>query len=75
MNTFTDTVKTIRAWFSTPRFAGILRLYTADQVAEQRGTIPVDYTIARDAAAAFFARLHEMFNEGKSIKIGRGPRA
>jgi isocitrate lyase len=67
MSTFTEKVKTIRNWFDSPRFEGILRLYTADQVAEQRGTIPVDYTVARHAAAAFFDRLHEMFGEGKSI--------
>ena len=67
MSTFTEKVKTIRDWFESPRFEGILRLYTADQVAEQLGTIPVDYTIARDAAAAFFDRLRELRAEGKSI--------
>jgi isocitrate lyase len=67
MSTFAKEVKITRDWFASPRFQGILRLYTADQVVEQRGTIPVDYTIARDAAAAFYDRLHEMFSEGKSI--------
>ena len=37
------------------------------QVLEQQGTIATDYTVARDAAAAFHARLREMFAEGKSI--------
>ncbi|MET0450866.1 MAG: isocitrate lyase ICL2 [Mycobacterium sp.] len=50
-----------------PRFDGIVRLYTARQVVEQRGTIPTDYTVARDAAAAFFTRLRELFAEKKSI--------
>ena len=67
MSTFTEEVKITRDWFSSSRFADILRLYTADQVVEQQGTIPVDYTIARDAAAAFYDRLREMFSEGKSI--------
>ena len=67
MSTFAEEVKITRDWFASPRFADILRLYTADQVVEQRGTIPVDYTIARDAAAAFYDRLHELFSEGKSI--------
>jgi isocitrate lyase len=67
MSTFSEKVSSIRDWFNSPRFEGILRLYTADQVAEQRGTIPVDYTIARDAAAAFFSRLRELRSEGKSI--------
>jgi isocitrate lyase len=67
MSMFKDKVKSIREWFDSPRFEGILRLYTADQVAEQQGTIAVDYTIARDAAAAFFERLRELRSQGKSI--------
>jgi isocitrate lyase len=67
MSTFTEKVKATRDWFASPRFEGILRLYTASQVVEQRGTIPVDYTIAQDAAAAFFDRLRELFVAGKSI--------
>jgi len=67
METFADDIKATKEWFASPRFDGILRLYTADQVVEQRGTIPVDYTIARDAAAAFHQRLRELFKEGRSI--------
>ncbi len=67
MSTFAEAVKATRDWFAAPRFQGILRLYTADQVVEQRGTIPVDYTIARDAAAAFYDRLRELFVDKKSI--------
>lgn len=67
MSIFAEEVKKTRDWFASPRFDGILRLYTADQVVEQRGTIPVDYTIARDAAAAFYDRLRELFGGKKSI--------
>ncbi len=67
MSTFNEEVKITRDWFASPRFSDILRLYTADQVVEQRGTIPVDYTIARDAAVAFYDRLQELFSAGKSI--------
>ncbi|WP_020677139.1 isocitrate lyase ICL2 [Geopsychrobacter electrodiphilus] len=67
MSTFSEEVKATRDWFNSPRFAGILRLFTADQVVEQRGTIAVDYTIARDAAEAFHQRLRELFKAGKSI--------
>ena len=49
------------------RFEGIRRLHTAREVASQRGTIPQDYTVARDAAAAFHTRLRELFDEKKSI--------
>jgi isocitrate lyase len=51
----------------SPRFTGILRLHTGRQVVEQRGTIARDYTVAREAAAAFHARLRELFAEKRSI--------
>jgi len=57
----------ISAYFDGPRFKGIIRLYTARQVAEQRGTIGIDYPIARKAAEAFYARLRELFAARKSI--------
>jgi len=67
MSLFSTEVKATLDWFNSPRFKGILRLYTPDQVVEQRGTIAVDYTIARDAAAAFYDRLVELFAAKKSI--------
>jgi len=57
----------IREWFESPRFEGIVRLHTARQVAEQRGSIAHDYTVAREAADAFWARLRELFGERRSI--------
>ena len=56
-----------QAYFDSPRFDGITRLYSARQVVEQRGTIPSDYPIAREAAAAFYPRLRELFAQKKSI--------
>ncbi|MBW6509714.1 MAG: isocitrate lyase ICL2 [Desulfuromonadales bacterium] len=67
MSTFKDEVVATKAWFASPRFAGITRLYTAEQIVEQRGTIAVEYTIARDAAEAFYPRLRQMFEAGQSI--------
>lgn len=67
MKSFNEDVKATIDWFSSSRFSEILRLYTADQVVEQRGSIPVEYSIARDAAAAFYDRLRELFNNRKSI--------
>jgi isocitrate lyase len=64
---FQHDVADTQQYFDSPRFNGIVRLYTARQVAEQRGTIPTDYTVARDAAAAFYDRLRELFAEHKSI--------
>src|SRR5246127_3403667 len=53
--------------FDSPRFEGIVRLYTARQVVEQRGTIPSDYIVAREAATAFYDRLRELFAQRTSI--------
>ena len=44
-------VEAARQWFASPRFAGIVRLYSPRQVAEQQGTMPGDYTVARRVAA------------------------
>ena len=60
-------VAELRRWFESPRFAGIRRLYSAREVAEQRGTIRQDYTVAREAAEGFHARLRELFAAGKCI--------
>ena len=60
-------VAAVQRYFDSPRFDGIIRLYSARQVVEQRGTIPTDYPVARQAAAAFYDRLRELFAERKSI--------
>ncbi len=54
-------------FFARERFAGIRRLHTAREVAEQRGTIRHDHTVARDASMAFFRRLRELFVQRRSI--------
>src|SRR5947208_5794403 len=64
---FEQEINETQEWFDSPRFAGIVRPYTARQVVEQRGTIGHDYTIAREAAAAFYDRLRELLAERKSI--------
>ena len=64
---FEQDIAATQRYIDDPRFAGITRLYTARQVAEQRGTIPTDYPIAREAAAAFYPRLRELFAQKKSI--------
>jgi isocitrate lyase len=67
VRSFEQEINETQEWFDSPRFAGIVRLYTARQVVEQRGTIGHDYKIAREAAAAFYDRLRELFAERKSI--------
>src|SRR5258705_3218321 len=64
---FEQVIAATQRYIDSPRFEGIIRLYSARQVAEQRGTIPADYTVAREAAEAFYPRLRELFAQRKSI--------
>src|SRR3954471_5493857 len=64
---FEQDVTSTQKYFDSPRFAGIVRLYTARQVVEQRGTIAVDHTVAREAAEAFHTRLRELFARRESV--------
>jgi len=64
---FEDEIKKTQEWFDTPRFNGILRVYSAREVVLQRGTIRNDHRVAREAAEAFYTRLCELFAQGESI--------
>ena len=55
------------AWMNGPRFSATTRLYSPRQVAEQRGTIPQDYPVARRAAEQFYDRLQQLRGQGRSI--------
>jgi len=66
-NDFEKDIPATQRYFDSPRFDGITRLYSARQVVEQRGTIPSDYIVAREAAEAFYPRLRELFAQRKSI--------
>jgi len=67
MTTPGQQVEAARQWFASPRFSGIVRLYSPRQVAEQQGTIAGDYTVARRAAEEFYARLRELFEQRRQI--------
>jgi isocitrate lyase len=67
MSGFDGQITAAREWMVRPRFKGIQRLYSAQDVAEQQGTIPTDYTVARETADAFYGRLRELFASRKSI--------
>ena len=60
-------IEAARQWFESPRFAGIVRLYSPRQVAEQQGAIQDDFTVARQAAESFYPRLRELFEQRKQI--------
>ena len=67
MNAFDRQLAEVREWFESPRFKGIVRLYSPREVAEQRGTIETDYSVARGAAESFYARLRELFAQRGQI--------
>ena len=67
LSAFENKVREVANWIASPRFDGIVRLYSPRQVVEQRGTIATDYPVARGAAEGFYARLRELFHAGKSI--------
>lgn len=67
MGEFEDEVQQVRGFQQGARFAGTRRVFTPRQVAEQRGTIEQDYTVARDAADEFHALLREKYGKGESI--------
>ncbi len=67
MTTFDQQVGAAKQWFESPRFAGIVRLYSPREVAEQQGTISSDYSVARRAAEEFYSLLRELFDQRKQI--------
>jgi isocitrate lyase len=62
-----ERTQSMEAYFNSPRFNGLKRLYSPRQVIEQQGTISNEYSIARDAANTFFNRLRELYDEKEQI--------
>ncbi len=67
MGSSSDKTLSVQQWFNSPRFADIVRLHSAREIADQRGTIPNDYAVARTTADAFYTRLRELFSAGEAI--------
>ena len=67
MTAFDHNLSNVQEFMESDRFSDTVRLYSARQVAEQRGTIGTDYRVARENAAAFYSRLRELFTQRKAI--------
>ncbi|MGD9572813.1 MAG: isocitrate lyase ICL2 [Thermoleophilia bacterium] len=67
MGAFEDDIQEIQEFMDGDRFSATTRVFAARQVAEQVGTVPQEYTIARDAAAQFYDLLRAKFSKGESI--------
>ena len=48
-----------RDWAASPRWRGITRPYSAADVWKLRGSLPIEYTLARHGAARLWKLLHE----------------
>lgn len=49
-----------RDWQQNPRWRGITRPYTAEEVVRLRGTVAIEYSLARRGAERLWRSLHEM---------------
>src|SRR5471030_839510 len=48
-----------KQWDTDPRWKGIKRSYTADDVVRLRGSVPVEHTLAKRGAQKLWASIHE----------------
>ncbi len=64
---FGGQVRKLAKWMKSPRFEHVTRLYGPRQVAEQRGTIEQDFSVARSAATGMYDRLRELFRSKQAI--------
>ncbi len=46
-------------WASNPRWTGVTRTYSADEVIRLRGSVQIEYTLARNGAEKLWKALHE----------------
>lgn len=60
-----------RNWKENPRWKGITRPYSAEEVLKLRGSIDMEYTLARNGAEKFWSKLHtEKFVAGLGALTG-----
>ena len=59
MKTTLPTAEQLRMdWTNNPRWAGVTRSYSAEEVVRLRGTIAVEHSIARQGAEKLWKSLH-----------------
>ncbi|GAB3818744.1 hypothetical protein GCM10028895_16330 [Pontibacter rugosus] len=57
--TKTDRIQRIeRDWIENPRWAGIRRPYSAEEVVKLQGSVQIEYTLARNGAEKLWRKLH-----------------
>jgi isocitrate lyase len=58
MTSFRSAAEITQSWNTDPRWTGTTRPYSADDVARLRGTLPIEYTLARLGAERLWQLLH-----------------
>jgi len=48
-----------KQWDTDPRWKGITRSYSADDVVRLRGSVPVEHTLAKRGAEKLWASIHD----------------
>ena len=70
-----------KSWAEDPRWAGIKRVYSAEDVVKLRGSVKIEYSLARMGAERFWKLLHEekkwlnLTLDSGSLVITYGPNA
>ena len=59
MNSSIEIARLNKDWSENPRWQGIKRTYSADEVLRLRGSFPIEYTLARRGAEKLWKLLHE----------------
>lgn len=55
----TSPTQLAKDWAENPRWKGIARSYSAEDVVQLRGTLPIEYTLARHGAEKLWQMLHK----------------
>jgi len=59
MMTSQDVKSLTQSWETNARWHGVKRPYTAEDVVRLRGSVPIEYTLARRGAERLWKLLHE----------------
>lgn len=62
-------VSSIAEWFKSPRFKGIKRTYSPEDVAQYRGSLPLTEYPSSVQAKRLFAVFEERFKNGQAVRV------
>ena len=68
MMTSQDVKSLTQSWETNARWHGVKRPYTAEDVVRLRGSVPIEYTLARRGAERLWKLLHEAGSRERRIR-------